>query len=77
MTFEIDGVPLGQWSGTVPWQQSFYGVSAGQHTYTWIYSTGSGAAAGSNAAFLDDVAFTPGKTLTVVGTTGNDQFTLQ
>ncbi len=74
LNFEIDGVSLNQWSGSVPWQQSFYGVTAGPHTYTWTYSTGSGAAAGANAAFLDDVAFTPGKTLTVVGTTGNDQF---
>ena len=46
LNFEIDGVSLNQWSGSVPWQQSFYGVTAGPHTYTWIYSTGSGAAGG-------------------------------
>jgi hypothetical protein len=74
LTFEVDGTTVGQWSGAVPWQQSFYAVSAGTHTYTWIYSKGSGAAAGSDAAWLDNVAFTPGKTLTVAGTPGNDTF---
>ena len=34
-----------------------------------------GTPAGSDAAWLDDVLFTPGTTLTVDGTPGNDQFT--
>ncbi len=41
LTFSIDNVQAGQWSGTsaaVPWQQSFYYVTNGQHTYTWTYS---------------------------------------
>ena len=74
LVFEIDGVPVGQWSGAAAWQQSFYGVSAGKHTYTWIYSKGSGPPAGSDAAWLDDVALAPGTILTVNGTPGNDQF---
>ena len=75
MTFEIDGVAANQWSGSVPWQESFYGISAGQHTFTWIYSKDTGTPAGSDAAWLDDVLFTPGTTLTVDGTPQNDQFT--
>jgi subtilase family serine protease len=73
MIFEIDGVPLSQWSGDVTWQQSFYYVSAGTHTYTWLYSN-AGPETGLNSAFLADVAFSPGRTLTVDGTGGNDQF---
>ena len=77
LTFSIDNVQAGQWSGefaAVPWQQSFYYVSSGQHTYTWTYSQGATTASG--AAFLDDVQFLPGTTLAVDGTSAaNDQFT--
>ena len=78
LTFEIDGVSAGQWTGSVPWQQSFYWVPAAggtSHTFTWIYSQGT-AMGGSNAAFLDDVQFLPGTTLVVEGTgAAGDQFT--
>jgi hypothetical protein len=74
LVFEIDGVPQSEWSGSVGWQQSFYYVSAGEHTYSWIYATGSIAPGGANAAYLDNVVFTPGTTLTVDGTGGNDVF---
>ena len=63
-----------QLSGAVPWQQSFFWVSAGQHTFSWIYGKDAGTPAGNDAAWLDDVQFTPGTTLTVDGTSGNDQF---
>ena len=75
LTFTIDGTAAGQWSGEAPWQQSFYYISAGQHTFSWTYSKGTGAPAGSDAAWLDDVLFTPGTTLTVDGTPQSDQFT--
>ena len=37
LIFEIDGTPQLQLSGSMPWQQSFFWVSAGQHTFTWLY----------------------------------------
>ena len=74
LTFEINGVPASTWTGDVPWRQSFYGISAGQYTFSWVYSRGSGVSAGSDAAWLDDVQFSPGKTLTVTGGIGNDYF---
>ena len=64
--------PVETWSGTVGWQESFYWVSAGTHIYTWTYCQVSGTPA--QTAFLDDVLFTPGTTLTVDGTPRNDQF---
>ena len=74
LIFEIDGTPVDQWSGTVPWQQSFYWVSAGKHTFSWVYGKDAGTPAGSDAAWLDDVQFMPGTTLTVAGTSASDQF---
>ena len=75
LIFEIDGVSQLQLSGTTPWQQSFFWVSAGQHTFSWSYEKGAGAASGNDFACLDDVTFAPGTTLTVDGTSSNDQFT--
>ena len=76
LSFQIDGVSLGQWSGAVSWQQSFYWVSAGTHTYSWVYSEGTAAPQGSDAAWLDNVQFLPGTTLVVEGTAAaSDQFT--
>ena len=70
-------MPQLQLSGTMPWQQSFFWVSAGQHTFSWIYGKDAGAPAGNDFACLDDVAFTPGTTLTVDGTSGNDHVQLR
>ena len=64
--------PVETWSGTVGWQESFYWVSPGTHVYTWTYSQVSGTT--PQTAFLDDVLFTPGTTLTVDGTPQSDQF---
>jgi hypothetical protein len=74
LIFEIDGVPQLQLSGTMPWQQSFFGVPAGQHTFSWIYGKNAGDATGADFANLDDIQFTPGRTLTIDGTPGNDVF---
>ncbi len=75
LTFEIDGATVGQWSGTVPWQQAFYWVAGGTHTYAWVYAKDAGTPAGSDAAWLDDVQFLPGATLVVEGTSAaDDQF---
>ena len=50
------------------------GVSAGTAHLLLDLCQGTGTPAGSDAAWLDDVQFTPGTTLTVDGTPGNDQF---
>jgi hypothetical protein len=67
LIFEIDGVPKLQLSGSMPWQQSFFWVSAGTHTFTWLYAKNAGDPAGADFGYLDDVQFTPGTTLTVEG----------
>jgi hypothetical protein len=73
LIFEIDGTPELQLSGSMPWQQSYFWVSAGTHTFAWIY-VNSGDPAGADSAFLDNVAFTPGTSLTVDGTGSGNVF---
>ena len=76
LIFKIDnGPPQLQLSSTMPWQQSFCWVSAGQHTFSWTYSEAAGSPGAGDAAWLSGVQFTPGTTLTVNGTQGKGQFT--
>jgi len=55
LTFSIDGVQLAQWSGSQSGNFSTP-VSLGQHTMKWTYVKDGSISAGSDAAWIDDVA---------------------
>jgi hypothetical protein len=55
--FFIDNVPVGQWSGEVPWVRSAYFVPAGTHTFKWWYITDVSILEGSNAGWIDNIIF--------------------
>jgi hypothetical protein len=74
LIFEVDGTPEIQLSGTTAWQESYVYVSAGQHTFTWLYGKNAGDPGGNDFADLDDVQFVPGTTLTVAGSSSSEQF---
>lgn len=59
LRFFIDGVQQGEWSGTGVWTPQFYPVTAGLRTFSWTYSKDSADTAGSDCAWLDDIAFPP------------------
>ncbi|MCX6244338.1 MAG: T9SS type A sorting domain-containing protein [Bacteroidetes bacterium] len=59
LRFYIDGILQGQWSGEEDWKRIAYPVAAGTHTFKWIYSTDVFQLLGSNAAWLDNIAFPP------------------
>ncbi len=59
LTFYIDGVQQGQWSGTVAWGEVSYTVAAGQHTFKWSYSKDVGVIGGSDCAWIDYIIFPP------------------
>jgi hypothetical protein len=59
LLFYIDGNSRGSWSGDQAWGQFAYPIVAGEHTFTWIYRKDGGASGGSDAAWIDDVAFAP------------------
>ena len=56
LRFYIDGVQQGYWSGTVPWSQVSYTVSAGAHTFKWVYSKDGSVSSGSDTAWVDDIS---------------------
>ena len=56
LEFFIDGTLQGRWSGTIGWTQASYAVTAGNHTFTWVYSKDGSVSAGSDTAWIDDIA---------------------
>ncbi|MBK7175257.1 MAG: M28 family peptidase [Bacteroidales bacterium] len=59
LKFYIDGVQQGQWSGTVAWGEVNYAVTAGLHTFKWVYSKDGSAVSGSDCAWVDYIIFPP------------------
>jgi M6 family metalloprotease-like protein len=57
LTFYIDGVSQGAWSGSGSWSLQTYSVSTGVHTFTWTYAKDMYVAVGSDCAWLDHIDF--------------------
>ncbi|HUE72938.1 MAG TPA: GEVED domain-containing protein [Pirellulaceae bacterium] len=55
LTFFIDGVQMGQWSGEVPYSVVAFNVTEGTHTFRWVYAKDGSGSAGIDAAFIDDI----------------------
>jgi agmatine/peptidylarginine deiminase len=62
LTFYIDGVQQGSWSGEIGWTQISYPVTAGTHIFKWTYAKDSIVSSGSDCAWLDNVIFPSGAT---------------
>jgi hypothetical protein len=59
LMFSIDGVLQGQWSGETPWTRAAFPVSAGQHTFKWLYLKDLAYGLGQDAVWVDLIAFPP------------------
>ncbi len=59
LKFYIDNVELGSWSGTVPWAQATYPVTAGNHTFKWRFNKDVSVSTGEDAGFVDYITFPP------------------
>jgi hypothetical protein len=57
LTFMIDGVEQGQWSGEVDWSREAYMLTSGLHTIKWVYSKDQSVSDGLDAAFVDFIVF--------------------
>ncbi|WP_232278979.1 chitobiase/beta-hexosaminidase C-terminal domain-containing protein [Geotalea uraniireducens] len=57
LTFYIDGVQQLQKSGFISWTQASYEVTAGRHTFKWVYSNGMIVPVGIYTAMVDDIVF--------------------
>jgi len=56
--FLIDGISQNTWNGNVAWNSVSYPVTAGVHTFRWIYAKDSSVDANNDEVYLDDVLVT-------------------
>ena len=66
LEFYIDGVLKERWSGEVSWSVVSYPVTEGTHTFLWRYVKDGSASSGSDAAWIDNVSFLPGTSLSAI-----------
>lgn len=59
LNFYIDNTLQSQWSGETPWTRACFPVSAGTHTFKWIYQKDMASSAGSDRVGLDFIIFPP------------------
>ena len=74
LTFLIDGVEQGKWSGEVAWSKVTYTVTEGTHTFTWRYSKDVNVVAGSDKAWVDYIVWPPYSDLLLVANAGADDY---
>ena len=55
LSFAIDGVTQGGWSGELAWTMVAFPVSAGNHTLTWTYAKSASGVGGADTAWIDAV----------------------
>ncbi|NTW80237.1 MAG: S8 family serine peptidase, partial [Geobacteraceae bacterium] len=67
LTFFIDGVAQGAWSGDMPWAQASYPVSSGIHSFKWVYSKDGSVSSASDTAWVDDIIFPTNSEPPVIG----------
>ena len=60
LEFYIDGQKVASWSGDLNFGPvGPFGVTAGTHTFRWVYVKDSSVSAGQDAAWIDDIDFPP------------------
>ena len=57
LTFYIDDVLQGSWSGESDWIHESFPVSSGTRTFRWTYGKNVTGTAGRDTAWIDDIAF--------------------
>jgi hypothetical protein len=59
--FYIDNVQQGSWCGITSATQSTYPVTAGTHTFKWVYDKDGSVSSGSDTVWIDDIHASGGK----------------
>ncbi|MCP4261496.1 MAG: LamG domain-containing protein [Planctomycetes bacterium] len=57
LTFYIDGLEQGKWSGQEDWAEVSFHVREGTRTFKWAYSKDSFISEGDDTAWIDDIVF--------------------
>ena len=57
LTFYIDGLEQGTWSGQEDWAEVSFHVREGTRTFKWAYSKDSSISEGDDTVWIDDIVF--------------------
>lgn len=57
LEFYIDNTLMEQWSGTMAWGEESYAVSAGNHSFSWVYKKDGYSTNGSDCGWIDSICF--------------------
>ena len=57
LTFYIDGLEQGTWSGQEDWAEVSFQVREGRRTFKWAYSKDSSFSEGDDTVWIDDIVF--------------------
>ncbi len=75
LSLYLDDMLLSSISGELDWQSQLVSIQSGAHTLRWIYSKDGSVSEGSDAGWVDLVAFTPNETNASCGSTVGGVFT--
>jgi len=59
LMFYIDNVKKDEWAGEMDWAEEIYDVSAGTHTFKWVYEKDVYVSNGDDCAWVDFIIFPP------------------
>ncbi|OQY29256.1 MAG: hypothetical protein B6244_04510 [Candidatus Cloacimonetes bacterium 4572_55] len=59
LSFKIDGSEQARWDGESDWTEVNFVVSAGAHTFQWVYEKDGNISSGSDCAWIDYINFPP------------------
>ncbi|MCD4791319.1 MAG: hypothetical protein K8R37_15095, partial [Bacteroidales bacterium] len=59
LEFYIDNIKQGEWAGELDWAEVIFPVTAGEHTFKWIYDKDSYVSSGSDCGWIDYIIFPP------------------
>ncbi|MCK4652915.1 MAG: T9SS type A sorting domain-containing protein, partial [Candidatus Cloacimonetes bacterium] len=61
LVFYIDGIEMDKWAGETPWGLVTFEVTAGNHTFKWMYHKDVGEVGGQDCVWVDYIVFPPGE----------------
>lgn len=62
LQFSIDNMDMGEWSGSRPWGEERFALTAGSHTFKWTYAKDNSVSLTYDCAWIDDVNIAPKQT---------------
>lgn len=64
LQFYIDGDLMDEWAGEIDWGRKAYAVSAGPHTFKWVYDKDGSQSNGDDCAWIDYIILPPEMSMT-------------